>query len=119
MNLLNLETSKSVKIKGIDFKIKAILNREEIEIGVKGGFLRNGLSVESMDMKSNMSIIKNTTIDVCAELPDKIGDWEIDTAADIADTDLRDQLYDAIVKFTSSIEKKLKKNKSYEGSSKA
>ena len=115
MNLLDLknEISKTVKIKDLDFSIKAVLPNERIEIAVKKSYLLGNLPLESVGMSDNILAIKLATIDVCAEFPDDV-EWSF--ARDIPDSEIIEKLYDEIVKLTTSLEKKLKKNKSFKGS---
>jgi hypothetical protein len=118
MNILDIkkESTKTVKIKGLDFSIKAVLPKERMEIAVKKAYLLGGVALESISFQDAIFAEKLATIDACTvEFPENT-DWS--KALDIPDSGIIESLFEEIKNLTEALDGKLKKNKTFEGSAK-
>lgn len=116
MNLLNLEDEKFkvVKVKGQNFKIKAMFPKDKIMIAQRRMGLQNGNSIESLT-SSDFAFFENIAIvDICVEeMPKDIKSNE--SCMNWFDQELINLVAEEIKKHTAFIEEALKKNRPIDG----
>lgn len=117
MNLLNLEDEKfkTVKVKGLDFKIRAMFPKDKRMVTQKRMLLQNGQPISAMT-EYDFIFFENIAInDVCIEKMPKGFDSNL-SCENWQDQDLINLVADEIRKHTSYIEEELKKNRPIDGS---
>lgn len=117
MNILNLEDEKfkTVKVKGLNFKIRFMSPMDRVQIAQKRMRLQVGNPVEALT-QADFAFFENIAIvDICTEeLPKDFNENE--SCINWNDIELINGVAQEIVKHTDDIELKLKKNKPIEGS---
>jgi hypothetical protein len=112
MNLLNLEDEKfkTVKVKGLKFKIRFITPLDRVDIAQRRMKLQGGNPITAMT-EDDFYFFENVAINnVCIdELPDGFSEHE--SCLKWPDIEVINQVADEIRKHTIDIETKLKKNR--------
>jgi len=106
MLFLEKDRQKDEKVNTETFKIKALFDKERLEIARRCAISRNGLPENSFSQTDRYRFTRIATVDVgLVEYPK----WWTN-AEDCPDSNVLQELYDKIEKFTEDFQEKLKKN---------
>lgn len=106
MLFLEKDRQKDIKVGNENWKIRALFEKDRLEISRRTAMARNGLAENSYGMSDRYRFTRIATIDVSlVEYPSW---WE--NAEDCPDSDLLENLFSEIEKFSDDFQKKLKKN---------
>ena len=106
MLFLEKDRQKDEKIGSDTFKIKALFEKDRMEISRRTAMAMNGMADDSFGINDRYRFMRISTIDIALE--DHPDWWE--NAEDCADTELLETLFQKIDKHSEDFQKKLKKN---------